>query len=53
MPCIPGVNDSAEDRAAFIAFADGAKVEFLSCNMAAGAKYPLLGRTYPMDGIVI
>ena len=53
VPCIPGVSDSAEARAAFAAFADGAKVEFLSCNTAAGAKYPLLGRTYPMDGIVI
>ena len=53
VPCIPGVNDSAEDRAAFIAFAEDAKVEFLSYNTAAGAKYPLLGRTYPMDGIVV
>jgi pyruvate formate lyase activating enzyme len=48
VPCIPGVNDSASDREAFIAFADGAKVEFLAYNAAAGAKYPMLGRTYPM-----
>jgi len=53
VPCIPGVNDTAEARAAFAAFADGAKVEFLPYNTAAGAKYPLLGRTYPMDGIVV
>ena len=49
VPCIPGVNDSAADREAFSAFADGAKVEFLSYNTAAGAKYPMLGRTYPLD----
>ena len=53
VPCIPGVNDSAESSAAFDAFADGAKVELLAYNTAAGAKYPLLGRTYPMDGIVV
>ena len=52
VPCIPGVNDSPTDRKSFVEFADGAKVEFLAYNTAAGAKYPLLGRTYPMDGIV-
>ena len=53
VPCIPGVNDSAEDRVAFISFADGAKIEFLPYNQAAGAKYPMLGRTYPMDGFKV
>ena len=53
VPCIPGVNDSAADRKAFNAFAEDAKVEFLPCNPAAGAKYPLLGRTYPMDEVVV
>ena len=53
VPCIPAVNDSATDRAAFVAFADGANVEFLSYNTAAGAKYPMLGRTYPMAGDVV
>lgn len=53
VPCIPGVNDSAADREAFVAFADGAEVEFLSYNAAAGAKYPMLGRAYPMEGIVV
>ena len=48
VPCIPAVNDSAADRAAFEAFADGAKVELLPYNSAAGAKYPMLGRVYPM-----
>ena len=47
VPCIPGVNDSAADREAFVDFAGGAKVEFLAYNKAAGAKYPMLGRTYP------
>jgi len=52
VPRIPGVNDSTQARAAFAAFADGAKVEFLAYNAAAGAKYPLLGRTYPLDETV-
>ena len=51
VPCIPGVNDSAADRAAFEEFADGSKVEFLPYNSAAGAKYPMLGRVYPMGEI--
>ena len=51
VPCIPGVNDSEGDRAAFCAFAAGAKVEFLPYNAAAGAKYRMLGRVYPMDEI--
>jgi len=51
VPCIPGVNDSADDRAAFEEFADGAKVEFLPYNSAAGAKYPMLGRVYQMGKI--
>ena len=51
VPCIPGVNDSSSDRAAFESFADGAKMEFLPYNSAAGAKYPMLGRVYPMGEI--
>jgi len=51
VPLIPGVNDDAESRGAFAAFADGTKVEYLPCNAAAGAKYPMLGRVYPMAGI--
>lgn len=47
VPCIPGVNDDAASRAAFDAFADGAKIEYLPYNAAAGAKYPMLGRTMP------
>ena len=51
VPLIPGVNDDASSRAAFAAFAAGSKVEYLPCNTAAGAKYPMLGRVYPMEGI--
>ena len=52
VPVIPGVNDDAASRAAFEAFAAGEKVEFLPCNAAAGAKYPMLGRKYPMGNLV-
>ena len=48
VPCIPGVNDAPSDRAAFNAFAAGAAIEYLPYNTAAGAKYPMLGRKYPM-----
>ena len=53
VPCIPGIGDPAEARAAFAAFADGAKIEFLPYNPAAGSKYTMLGRTYPMDGFEV
>ena len=53
VPCIPGIGDPAEARAACAAFVDGAKIEFLPYNQAAGAKYPMLGRTYPMDGFKV
>ena len=42
-----GVSDDVASRAAFDAFADGAKIEYLPYNAAAGAKYPMLGRTMP------
>lgn len=47
VPVVPGVNDSAADRAAFLAIAGASPVEFLPYNPAAGAKYPLFGRDYP------
>jgi pyruvate formate lyase activating enzyme len=53
VPCIPGVNDALECRAAYTAFADGAKIEFLPYNPAAGTKYTMLGRRYPMDGFEV
>lgn len=49
VPCVPGVNDSAADRAAFKEFAAGSAIEFLPYNAAAGAKYPMLGRAFPMN----
>lgn len=50
VPCVPGIGDPEGGRAAFAAFAGGAKIEFLPYNRAAGAKYPMLGRAYPMSG---
>ena len=46
VPLIPGVNDSATDRAAFSSIVGDAPVEYLPYNPAAGAKYPMLGRTF-------
>ena len=51
VPQIPGVNDTEADRAAFKAFAAGDRMEFLPYNTAAGAKYPLFGRRYPLDEV--
>lgn len=48
VPCIPGVNDTDDDRAAFHAWAHPSPVEFLPYNPAAGAKYPMLGRRYAL-----
>ena len=49
VPCVPGVNDSAADREAFHKLAGVDSLEFLPYNPAAGAKYPMFGRIYPMD----
>lgn len=51
IPLIPGVNDSAADRAALAALVGDSPVEWLPYNTAAGAKYPLLGRTYPLASV--
>ncbi len=52
VPCVPGVNDSPEDRAAILRLAGASPslrgVEFLPYNPAAPAKYPMLGRAFPM-----
>ena len=49
VPCIPGVNDSPADREALLRLVGpGATVEFLPYNAAAPAKYPMLGREYPL-----
>lgn len=46
VPCIPGVNDSAADRAAFRELAGDSVLEFLPYNPAAGAKYEMLARKF-------
>ena len=49
VPCIPGVNDSLADREALLRLVGpGVTVEFLPYNAAAPAKYPMLGREYPL-----
>lgn len=53
VPVIPGVNDSAADRAALAAFAAPSLIEFLPYNPAAGAKYPMLGRQYPLGALAM
>lgn len=50
VPLIPDVNDSPRDRTAFKDFAKDARMEFLSYNPVAPAKYPLLGRRFAMPG---
>ena len=51
VPCIPGVNDSPADREAFRRIAGTSPIEFLPYNPAAGAKYPMLGRDYPLTTV--
>ena len=51
IPCIPGVNDSAADRETFHDLVGVDSLEFLPYNPVAGAKYPMLGRIYPMDKV--
>ena len=51
VPCIPGVNDSNEDRKVFRKLVGDDPIEFMTYNPAAGAKYPMLGRIYPMDKV--
>ena len=49
VPVIPGVNDSPADRAAIAALVGDSPVEYLPYNRAAGAKYAMLGRIYPLS----
>ena len=50
VPCIPGVNDAPADREELLRLAGpGATVEFLPYNAAAPAKYPMLGREFPLS----
>lgn len=47
IPVVPGVNDSPADRAALMKIAGDSIVEFLPYNLAAAAKYWMLGRDCP------
>jgi len=49
VPVIPGINDTSADRAVLKEIAGDSPIEFLPYNAAAGAKYPMLGRVYPME----
>jgi pyruvate formate lyase activating enzyme len=49
IPLIPGVNDSSADRVEFEKLTLGYEIEYLPYNNAAGAKYPLLGREFPLS----
>ena len=51
VPVIPGVNDSPSDRAAIVSLVGDSPVEYLPYNRAAGTKYPMLGRKYPLDAV--
>ena len=52
VPLIPGVNDSASDRAAFDAFAAESLIEYLPFNRSAGAKYAMLGRGFAPENVI-
>ena len=49
VPVIPGVNESSVDRAAIAAIVGDSPVEYLPYNRAAGSKYTMLGRIYPLN----
>ncbi len=50
IPLVPGVNDSTETKEGFARLLEGPsglqRVELLPYHLAAGAKYPFVGRTY-------
>lgn len=48
MPMIPGITDTPENIAAAKELAGGYPLEFLDYNPLAGAKYEMLGMTYPL-----
>lgn len=49
VPVIPGVNDSPADSAAMAELVGDSPVEYLPYNRAAGTKYAMLGRIYPLN----
>ena len=48
-PLIPGVTDTPENLEAVRVLAGDSPWKTLPYNTLAGAKYPMLGMTYPMD----
>ena len=51
-PLIPGLTDTAENLEAIGRFIGGSQWEKLPYNKLAGAKYPMLGRTYDEKGTI-
>lgn len=50
-PLIPGITDTEENLAAIKAIAGDSEHELLPYNELAGAKYPMLGETFPYESI--
>lgn len=48
VPLIPGITDTEENLAAIRELTEPGEVEYLPSNKLAGAKYPMLGRKYPL-----
>ena len=51
VPLIPGITDTDENLAAVAAFVGDSPVELLPYNPMAGAKYPSVGRQYPLPAL--
>ncbi len=49
VPLIPGITDTEENLRGIAAIVGDSPVELLKYNALAGAKYPMLGLTYPLD----
>ncbi|MBQ7313622.1 MAG: glycyl-radical enzyme activating protein [Clostridia bacterium] len=49
VPLIPGITDTDENLAAIGEFVGDSPVELLPYNALAGAKYPSVGKTYPLS----
>ena len=52
VPLIPGITDTDENLKAIAAFAGDAPVELLPYNAMAGAKYPSVGRDFPLPALL-
>ena len=52
VPLIPGITDTDDNLTAIAAFAGDAPVELLPYNAMAGAKYPSVGRDFPLPALL-